>query len=89
MSSDAERKAFESWIRECEGHPFAGQFANLMWKAWQARAAQQVQADAGAVAIGYINERTAKILAEGSVTCTHISPTKTEFQQVAIFAEAP
>jgi len=44
-----EREAFEAWIRGCEGHPFAGQFANLMWKAWQARA-QQVQADAGPTA---------------------------------------
>lgn len=36
----SERDEFEAWIRECEGHPFAGQFANLMWRAWQARAAR-------------------------------------------------
>lgn len=34
-----EREQFEAWIRTQEGHPFAGQFGNLMWKAWQARAA--------------------------------------------------
>lgn len=37
---EQERKAFEAWIETCAGHPFAGQFANLMWKAWQARAEQ-------------------------------------------------
>jgi hypothetical protein len=36
---DAERSAFEAWMRGCEGYPYAGQYANLMWKAWQARAA--------------------------------------------------
>jgi hypothetical protein len=34
-----ERAAFEAWMRGCEGYPYAGQYANLMWKAWQARAA--------------------------------------------------
>lgn len=37
-TDDTERKAFEAWMREQQGHPFAGQFANLMWKSWQARA---------------------------------------------------
>jgi hypothetical protein len=36
---DDERAAFEAWMRGCEGYPYAGQYANLMWKAWQARAA--------------------------------------------------
>jgi len=36
-----EREAFEAWIRTLEGHPFAGQFANLMWAAWQARSASR------------------------------------------------
>ena len=34
-----ERLAFEAWMKALAGYPFAGQFANLMWKAWQARAA--------------------------------------------------
>jgi len=34
-----ERAAFEAWIATSPGHPFAGKFATLMWKAWQARAA--------------------------------------------------
>jgi len=36
-----EREAFEAWIRTLEGHPFAGQFANLMWAAWQASSASR------------------------------------------------
>ena len=36
MNDETMREAFEKWMRTCEGHPFAGQFANLMWKAWQA-----------------------------------------------------
>jgi hypothetical protein len=36
---DAERSVFEVWMRDFEGYPYAGQYANLMWKAWQARAA--------------------------------------------------
>lgn len=48
MNENKERESFEAWIRGCEGHPFAGQFANLMWKAWQARAVlAQPAADAG------------------------------------------
>jgi len=39
INVDAERAAFEEWMRGCEGYPYAGQYANLMWKAWQARAA--------------------------------------------------
>lgn len=38
--------------------------------------------------IGYMNERAVSILEQGSVMCTHVSPTKTEFQQVAIYREA-
>lgn len=38
--------------------------------------------------IGYMNERAVSILAQGSVMCTHVSPTKTQFQQVAIYVEA-
>ena len=30
------REAFEAWMKSREGYPFAGQFADLMWKAWQA-----------------------------------------------------
>jgi len=40
------REAFEKWVRTCEGHPFAGQFANLMWKAWQAAWNTRAQASA-------------------------------------------
>lgn len=38
--------------------------------------------------IGYVNERMLSVLASGMVACTHISPTKTQFQQVAIYVEA-
>lgn len=34
-----ERAAFEAWVVEQPGFPFAGRFLNLMWSAWQARAA--------------------------------------------------
>lgn len=34
-----ERRKFEAWIKARPGYPFAGAFANLMWDAWQARAA--------------------------------------------------
>ena len=34
-----ERAMFEAWIRARPGYPFAGAFTNLMWDAWQARAA--------------------------------------------------
>jgi hypothetical protein len=34
-----ERSNFEAWIKSRPGHPFAGAFVNLMWAAWQARAA--------------------------------------------------
>lgn len=37
--------------------------------------------------IGYMNERAVSILAQGSVMCTHVSPTKTEFQQIAIYKD--
>ena len=37
--------------------------------------------------IGYMNERAVSILAQGSVMCTHVSPVKTEFQQIAIYKE--
>lgn len=30
------RARFEAWMASREGFPFAGQFANLMWAAWQA-----------------------------------------------------
>jgi hypothetical protein len=36
ITAMTERKKFEAWIKTLEGHPFAGAFANLMWKAWQA-----------------------------------------------------
>lgn len=39
INEQDERAAFEDWIRTREGHPFAKQFSNLMWAAWQARAA--------------------------------------------------
>lgn len=38
-----ERAAFEAWMKTSGGYPYAGQFANLMWEAWQARAAQSGQ----------------------------------------------
>jgi len=30
------RERFEAWVQSREGHPFARQFADLMWAAWQA-----------------------------------------------------
>jgi glutamyl/glutaminyl-tRNA synthetase len=33
-----ERALFETWMKARPGYPFAGDFANLMWEAWQARA---------------------------------------------------
>lgn len=41
MSDNKEREAFEAHVKTMEGYPFAGAFLNLMWKAWQARAALQ------------------------------------------------
>jgi hypothetical protein len=37
-----EREAFETWMKSRPGYPFAGAFANLMWEAWQARAAHPI-----------------------------------------------
>lgn len=31
-----DRQEFEAWMKGLSGYPFAGQFANLMWSAWQA-----------------------------------------------------
>jgi hypothetical protein len=31
-----EREQFEEWMKRRSGYPFAAQFANLMWEAWQA-----------------------------------------------------
>jgi hypothetical protein len=41
-----ERASFEVWMKSCEGYPFAGKFATLMWKAWQARAVLAIAAPA-------------------------------------------
>jgi len=38
-ASGDERADFETWIKSRLGYPFAGTFTNLMWDAWQARAA--------------------------------------------------
>lgn len=38
-TDDKERAAFEAWVRTRAGHPFAGAYLDLMWFAWQARAA--------------------------------------------------
>lgn len=38
-ASGDERADFEAWIKSRVGYPFAGTFTNLMWDAWQARAA--------------------------------------------------
>ncbi len=53
--------------------------------------AENIQAPTRAAAdlnvIGYINERVARILAQGTTVCTHISPVKTEYAQVPLCAE--
>jgi hypothetical protein len=36
LNMEAERAAFEAWMKSRPGYPFAGAFANLMWDAWQA-----------------------------------------------------
>jgi hypothetical protein len=38
-----QRERFEAWMRAREGHPYAGQFANLMWAAWQAAEAAALE----------------------------------------------
>jgi hypothetical protein len=68
-----ERERFEAWMRDCEGNPYAGQYANLMWKAWKARAAidkGDTQAGGGAalydpVLGGVANSANAARLAAG------------------------
>jgi hypothetical protein len=52
-----------------------------------ALSSQPVGGEAERKPIGYMNERAVSILAQGSVMCTHVSPTKTEFQQIAIYKE--
>ncbi|CAG4900477.1 hypothetical protein [Paraburkholderia saeva] len=50
-----ERAAFDTWMRDCEGYPYAGHYANLMWKAWQARSAlAQPSAAKNAQPVGYL-----------------------------------
>lgn len=51
METTESRAAFEAWMKKEEGYPFARQFANLMWAAWQASRATLPQA--GAVPLGY------------------------------------
>lgn len=36
LNIDAERAAFDAWMKTRSGYPFAAAFANLMWAAWQA-----------------------------------------------------
>lgn len=36
LSDSDVRSQFEAWVRTRPGHPFAGQFLNLMWDAWKA-----------------------------------------------------
>ena len=36
LSADDVRSQFEAWVLTKPGHPFAGQFLNLMWDAWKA-----------------------------------------------------
>lgn len=43
-TNQSERAAFEAWIQTTPGHPYAGQFTTLMWKAWQAARSQAVPA---------------------------------------------
>jgi len=46
--TNKERAEFEAWIPTIEGYPFARQFANLMWKSYQAgRAAKAPAAPTG------------------------------------------
>ncbi len=52
--TDSERASFEAWMCAQEGYPFAGAFANLMWKSWQARASLAASAGSEPVASIYI-----------------------------------
>ena len=45
--TNKERAEFEAWMTTIEGYPFARQFANLMWKSWQAGAAKAPAAPTG------------------------------------------
>lgn len=61
-----EREQFEAWIATRPGHPFAGQFANLMWAAWQARAALSPASSTGQEAVWEeICERSAGAVLNG------------------------
>lgn len=64
---EQERAAFEAWIQSCDGHPFAGAFANLMWKTWQARAALVQPAEP--VAVKPWQERMNEHYSEANVRC--------------------
>lgn len=52
--TDADRKAFEEWMKTRNGHPFANQFTNLMWAAWQAALAYAAKLRAEEKPVGYL-----------------------------------
>lgn len=60
MTKDTERAAFEAAMQRMEGYPFAAQFANLMWTAWQARAALAQEAQAVPLPAHPVAERCAR-----------------------------
>lgn len=67
VANGNEREAFETWIGNLEGHPFAGQFANLMWKAWQARAALSASTEAAATCAHRVVDARNQIVKSGYI----------------------
>ena len=53
-----QREEFEAWMQTRPGYPFAGQFANLMWAAWQAAKAKPP------VNVAKLGKRLAELLDE-------------------------
>ncbi|CAB3654448.1 hypothetical protein LMG26685_02925 [Achromobacter mucicolens] len=51
-----ERSMYEAWERTRAGYPFARQFANLMWEAWQARASVAAPAAGDARMLEFVRE---------------------------------
>lgn len=76
MAELMDRQKFHAW---CCDNLVPPELQDMCWEAWT---------HAGKLApVGYANERMLSILDQGMVACTHLSPTKTQFQQVVLYAE--
>lgn len=61
----SSREAFEAAMKTMDGYPFARQFANLMWKSWQAAREDCAQiADSYASDVGIAQAIAAEIRGE-------------------------